>query len=111
VSLVLSVLLQLMDAPRLLGVVVVGVPFVAASVFGVIWLRIAIRDGSFRRALPDYGWAFLTLLLIAAACAAITAAGYLIAGEPLQPTTLSGGAALGVFVVLSLWWLLRGRRA
>ena len=79
--------------------------------FGLHWLLAAIRDGSLRRALPEYGWAFFGLLVIALGCGAVTLVVLLASGGEFTGTDISGGALLGTVAVLAGWWLMRGRHA
>lgn len=68
--------------------------------FGCVWLTHAVRDGTFRAALPDYASAALALLAIAAASAMVTLVLVAMLGETITADKLSTGAAIGTGVVL-----------
>lgn len=105
IALVLGLLARWLDPPRALTIALAAVSGGASAHYGAHWLRGAIRDGSLRRALPDYGWAFVGLLVIAGACGLVTLAGLLIAREPVEAIDVSSGAAAGTLLVLGAWWL------
>jgi len=108
-GMIAALLAVLLSAPLEVRIGVAAVWLAVAVHLGLAWLRLAIAGGELRRALPDYGWALLSLLLIAVGCAAVAAVVLLVAGEPLTSTTVGTGAFFGVVVVLAGWWLVRGR--
>jgi hypothetical protein len=97
---VLGLLLRLLDPPRVLGIGAAVIWGLALGWFGLSWLRIAVRDGSLQRALPNYGWGFISLIVIAGGCGLIAVIVLAIAGEPVTPTAISTGATLGLLAVL-----------
>ena len=62
---VLGLLFSLVEAPRFLRIGAGVTLGLALGWFGLMWFWIAVRDGSFQRALPEYGWAFVSLLVLA----------------------------------------------
>ena len=102
-------LLRWLDSPRAVGIAAAVAWSAAALWYGGWWLVLGIRDGSVRRALPEWGWAFVSLVIIAAGCGVATLVVLAVAGEPLDPDAIGVGAMLGTFGVITGWWLLRGR--
>jgi hypothetical protein len=62
---VLGLLFALLDPPSVLGVCAAVIWGLSLAWFGLSWLKIAVRDGSLQRALPSYGWGFISLVVIA----------------------------------------------
>lgn len=106
---VLGLLFRLLDPPRVLGIGAAVIWGLALGWFGLYWLRIAVRDGSLPRALPNYGWGFISLIVIAGGCGLVALVVLAIAGEPVTLTAISTGAALGLLAVLLVWWVTKGR--
>ena len=102
--------IRLLEPPRALSIAAaVAWGALALWYFGW-WTVLATRDGSLRRAIPEYASAFAGLVLIAAACGLVTWLVLLIRGGPIETIDVSSGAATGTLAVLVAWWLLSGRR-
>ena len=102
--------LRWLDPPRAVGIVVVA-PWAAAVLWcGAVWLVRAVDDGALRRALPEYGLAFLGLVAIASAFALITVLVLLAIGEEVTVTGASSGAAIGTLALVLAWPLARSIR-
>ena len=107
----IGLLIRVIDPPRALFMPI-AILYVAALVwFGGHWLRAAVSDGSFTRAVPDYAWAFFGLLVIALGCGGVTLVVHLALGAEFTATDVSTGAFFGTFAVLGAWWMVRGRHA
>lgn len=103
---VIGLLVRWLDPPEGFRVPLIGLYLSGLVWFGAAWLRAALRDGSLGCALPEYGWAALSLAIITVACGLVALAVLAALGESITATSVSTGAGLGLFAVLVVWWLV-----
>ena len=107
----LGLVLRAVDAPHAVGIPLVVLWGVAVVASGGAWLTLAVRDGTLARAVPDYLFAALGLVVIALGCAATALVALLAVGADVTVERVTGWAAIGTFAVLVVYWLARAARA